>query len=79
MIDFTWQENAACEGMDTQIFFPIGRTAGRALRVCAKCPQETKKACLRHALTVPEEFGVWGGTTETERSEFLASIREVTQ
>jgi WhiB family redox-sensing transcriptional regulator len=29
--------------------------------------------CRRHALTVQEPYGVWGGQTETER---LALIRE---
>lgn len=32
---------------------------------CAECP--VRMECLSYALIYNEEFGVWGGTTETER------------
>lgn len=41
---------------------PAARTA---LAVCSSCPVRT--TCLDHALTAPERFGVWGGTTAEQR------------
>jgi hypothetical protein len=40
-------------------------TAARAKRVCAACP--LRLPCLAVALARNEQFGVWGGLTETER------------
>jgi WhiB family redox-sensing transcriptional regulator len=40
-----------------------------AIKVCNTCP--VKQACLDHALSVPEIFGVWGGMTEEQRHEIL--------
>lgn len=37
-----------------------------AKRVCEGCG--VKQECLRHAVTWPEEYGVWGGTTPDERT-----------
>jgi WhiB family transcriptional regulator, redox-sensing transcriptional regulator len=71
---FGWQNRAACRGAPLELFFgPDGeRSAERnrresdALKLCAACPvQET---CRRHAMVMPETHGVWGGTTEAERS-----------
>ena len=39
---------------------------GQALEICAGCP--VREACRRHAIQVPEPFGVWGGTTEGGRA-----------
>jgi hypothetical protein len=35
--------------------------------VCEQGP--VRAACLEHALSVPEQFGIWGGMTELERQE----------
>jgi WhiB family redox-sensing transcriptional regulator len=40
-----------------------------ALKICNSCP--VKQACLEHALSVPEIYGVWGGMTEEQRLEIL--------
>ena len=68
-----WQLNAACRGMDSEVFFhPDGqRGAARAERerkakaVCESCP--VLMQCRDHALKVREPYGVWGGLTEEER------------
>lgn len=63
-----WQDNAACRGMDPELFFPdIGHSmnAIRAKRVCATCP--VADHCLEYALTSGERFGIWGGVGEPER------------
>ena len=66
-----WKMEAACRGMDTEIFFlPEGirgesraRHERRAQRICNRCPvigncQERGKS---------EPYGVWGGETERDR------------
>lgn len=75
-----WQMRAACRGRDSAMFFhPEGaRGPSRAARetraqaVCATCP--VIKACRRHALSVQEPYGVWGGLTETDRAELLHPV-----
>ncbi|QES46897.1 transcription factor WhiB [Streptomyces venezuelae] len=70
---WAWQMQAACRGLGDQRFFhPAGergeaRTARdrAAKRICAGCP--VRAECLRHALSVGETYGVWGGLTEEER------------
>lgn len=63
-------EQAACLGMDTEIFFPHdGRAdqARAAKNVCAVCP--VIEPCLAYALTIDGAYfeGVFGGTTANER------------
>lgn len=70
-----WQRRGACRGRDSgQFFHPDGeRGSSRTRRetsakaVCARCP--VRAECAAHALTVQEPYGVWGGFTETERTQ----------
>ncbi|GHB79052.1 transcriptional regulator WhiD [Streptomyces cirratus] len=72
-----WQARAACRDLGSNRFFhPAGeRGEDREVRdeaakqVCAGCP--VRAACLEHALTTREPFGVWGGLTEEERRALL--------
>lgn len=75
-----WQAVGVCrDRASAQFFHPdddLGRISRRlreaaAKRLCQSCPVRTE--CATHALTVGEEYGVWGGFTETERSR----LREV--
>lgn len=76
-----WQLDGACRGADSVLFFhPDGeRGLARARRqeaakaVCARCPVIT--ACLHHALSVHEPYGVWGGMSEEERARVLSDDR----
>ena len=69
-----WQLQAACRGMDSEVFFHPERERGfrrrereaRAKRVCRRCP--VIEQCRRHALAVEEPYGVWGGLSAVERS-----------
>lgn len=69
-----WQMQAACRGLDSEMFFhPEGeRGSAKAAReraakaLCATCPVIME--CRAHALKVREPFGVWGGLTEAERA-----------
>lgn len=75
-----WQTVGLCRDRSTTQFFhpddDLGRISRRlreaaAKRLCLSCP--VRAQCATHALTVGEEYGVWGGFTETER----ARLREV--
>jgi WhiB family transcriptional regulator, redox-sensing transcriptional regulator len=66
-----WRDQAACLGLDTELFFPTGAT-GRALdqleqakAVCRSCAVATQ--CLDWALQTNQDAGVWGGLSEDER------------
>ena len=67
----SWRESAACRQVDTELFFPIGKTGlaleeiQRAKAVCARCPART--ACLTFALDSNQQYGIWGGYDEDER------------
>ncbi|MGE5826829.1 MAG: WhiB family transcriptional regulator [Micromonosporaceae bacterium] len=69
-----WQLLGRCRDRSgTQFFHPdddLGRISRRlreaaAKRICEGCPVLSE--CATHALTVGEEYGVWGGLSENER------------
>ena len=68
-----WQYRGICRSDDPRLFFhPDGeRGAARrrrdqaALALCIRCP--VLESCRRHALSVREPYGVWGGLTEEDR------------
>ena len=65
-----WQDDAACRGSDTSVFFPVSEAdAGEAKAVCAACP--VAEACLEHAISTRQPEGVWGGATPTERHRLI--------
>lgn len=72
-----WQLRGACRDMDSAVFFHPENERGPskdsrergAKRVCARCP--VIEACRRHALSVQEPYGVWGGLTVAERAAML--------
>lgn len=73
----TWQEKAACQGMEGMFFDDVGTVQGpptprakkdrwMAKRVCAKCP--VVQQCAEHARNTGAEFGVFGGLDQKERA-----------
>jgi WhiB family transcriptional regulator, redox-sensing transcriptional regulator len=78
---YEWQQGGACAQADPTLFFhPEGERGparqqrdDRALAVCAECP--VLAACRTHAISVQEPYGVWGGTTETEREAIHVDSR----
>jgi WhiB family redox-sensing transcriptional regulator len=73
-----WQEEAACRGEDTALFFAPNYFEKRAEKdarealakaICARCP--VREACLDYALRTREPHGVWGGHNEFERRQLL--------
>jgi WhiB family transcriptional regulator, redox-sensing transcriptional regulator len=62
-----WAGGAACQGHDLQEWMDDGPDlpTGAARAICADCP--VRAACLAHALTHDEPWGMWGGLTARER------------
>lgn len=75
-IGTAWADRAACRGMDTDLFYPIGHGPGAyratrdAQRVCATCP--VARQCLQYALLLNDEHGIWGGLTPEQRRALRA-------
>jgi len=70
-----WQLQGRCrERSGTQFFHPdddLGRISRRlretaAKELCQRCP--VRQQCATHALKVGEEYGVWGGFSEHDRT-----------
>ena len=69
-----WRSQAACQGLDPDIFYPLDDDEGdEAKVVCDVCP--VREACLEHALGYREKEGVWGGATERERRRIIRQRR----
>ncbi len=66
-----WRAKAACSGLPTEDFFPVGSTGtaldriAAAKAVCAACP--VRAPCLDYALDTGQQDGIWGGLSEDER------------
>lgn len=64
-----WMEDALCSQVDPNVFFPdtTGGSYRAAKMVCYRCP--VREQCLEYALRNNENFGVWGGLSDTERKK----------
>jgi WhiB family redox-sensing transcriptional regulator len=63
-----FRDRAVCAEVDPEMFFPDkGQSPRAAKKICLGC--ESRTQCLEWALSRGEEFGVWGGTTPTERRD----------
>lgn len=74
----TWWEDAGCKGASPDVFFGNDTSTGRlneARIYCAGCP--VAGDCLKHALTEPEKFGIWAGTSASSREAMIRDIDEV--
>lgn len=71
-----WHTDAACRGLDPNIFFPgTGYVGGplahelaakrRAIATCKTCP--VREPCLEEGLKPPNAFGIWGGLMPEKR------------
>ena len=59
---------ALCVEIGEAAFFPEpGESTVKARAVCGACP--VRDACLTFALENDERFGMWGGTTPTQRKK----------
>jgi WhiB family redox-sensing transcriptional regulator len=76
-----WFDDAACKGMDTNLWFPEAnepdRAGWRARAVCSGC--SVKDQCLdwsNNSNPIIERFGIWGGKGERARRLFRRHRRE---
>lgn len=75
MSDNTWMEDAACRGMNPDVFFPQrGESTAEARAVCARCPVILR--CRHYALANYEKYGIWGGMSERERRRIRKPRRD---
>jgi len=61
-------KQAACVGLDTELFFPIVERdfpEPAVKKMCSKCP--IMNTCLEWGLA-HERYGIWGGTTVRTRN-----------
>jgi WhiB family transcriptional regulator, redox-sensing transcriptional regulator len=79
-LDESWELKAACRGPHTDLFFPpdhFEKKTEREFRerqaksICAECP--VQEECLKYALRINEQHGVWGGKNEAERRALMES------
>ncbi len=72
-------ENGACQGVDPDLFFPIGDTGpaleqtNAAKAVCGKCT--ARAACLEWLLESPQQPGVWAGLDERQQSTLRQELK----
>lgn len=72
--DERWRDNAACLGLESEIFYPItDEEADTARAICEAC--EVRVECLEYALARREKDGVWGGATERDRRRIIRQRR----
>lgn len=73
----TWHYDAACRGMDTEVFFDMATNVANinaAKAICQSCPVQS--ACLQAALDEEawhrsqERYGIRGGLTHIERGAY---------
>lgn len=75
--DVDWRGDAACSGVDSDIFFPASEdesSTAQAKKICAECP--VQEACLQYALATNQSAGVWGGHDEGDRRRMRRRIRD---
>lgn len=79
-IDDSWQLRGLCRGNHSHLFFPPStferkdereRRELRARAICRVCP--VMNECLEYAMRIREPYGIWGGFTESERRDLVAS------
>jgi len=72
-VDLEWTARRACdEGVEPELFFPPSNAyAEEAKSVCRSC--QVAADCLTFALAeeTRQDYGVWGGMTESERAALL--------
>ena len=75
--DVNWREQAACAGIDSEVFFPTSEeepASEEAKAICAECP--VREACLQYALATNQAAGVWGGLDAGDRRRMRRRIRD---
>jgi hypothetical protein len=72
-----WQAMAECRSVADDTWFPDATQAElRAVAVarCGFCP--VRRSCLAYALSEGEDYGIWGGTTDTQRDALRLDLAD---
>lgn len=73
-----WEKQAACIGLDTNLWFPEGRSNQpldpMARKVCLGCP--VKAECLDWALRTEQPWGAFGGMSEAHVQRLIRERRQ---
>jgi WhiB family transcriptional regulator, redox-sensing transcriptional regulator len=78
----SWRQQGSCLGDDADAFFaPDGREPAlrraererRAKQICRQCPVLAE--CAENAIVAEEQYGIWGGMSETERAPLIREYR----
>ena len=74
-LGLSWVDGARCQGHNTDLFFDEDTSSAtrRAKAICARCPVQAE--CLAFALETDTLYGVFGGTTGTERERLLRTLK----
>jgi WhiB family redox-sensing transcriptional regulator len=87
MRDESWREDAQCNGVDTEIFFPPrDKDKYRVIAAQAKlhcfgsngqgeCP--VRLQCLMYAVETDEVHGIWGGMSHRERNALVRKWKRI--
>jgi hypothetical protein len=77
-----WQQDAACKGIDTALFFPSNAKESAESRaiikpICESCPVFDK--CFAYAVSFPEKAlqGIWANTSEGDRRRMRYSATPI--
>jgi WhiB family redox-sensing transcriptional regulator len=69
-----WMDEAECCKEDNEDFFPPDNdysNVEKARSICKRCP--VWKDCLAFAVTTKQSFGVWAGSTPTQRRQLRSN------
>jgi WhiB family redox-sensing transcriptional regulator len=71
-----WMANAACRGLDPDLFFPRrGDSSAEAKKICSGCAVRAECAAL--AAEHHERHGIWGGMSERDRKRARRRRRQL--
>ena len=72
-IDQPWIDQALCQQVDPEIFFPeSGHEDRTAKKVCGHC--DVQAECLAFALATEQSHGVWGGLSAAQRRKITYQV-----
>lgn len=70
MTEKRWQDDAACRGVDTAVFFPSKTGLAKARKICLWCPVIEECRAFNDAhedVAINHMFGLFAGESPNER------------
>lgn len=70
-----WHARAACNGLPPSLWLDdyVQAAYSPAVTICRSCP--VRRTCLASALVFDDAYGIYGGTTTTERAKLARRLR----